>query len=708
MRLGQRSPAWDAGLEPPADNAAVDDSSPHLLDHRLAMQLTQASFLSNNLFFQMIRESPIHLVRNKSLPASYLNPALIGSLLAHSISHEKNYHHRHHSHRSIRAALKRDFGILSNRIHKDQWTGISLARWMDLIVMDEAVDANISSTQNLHTTLVPALWLMALWSLSTSSNCLLDYYMALEQTGDVHLDSKRLDDDCCSFSNHGTPVTSPPVFVEADFYTTKIQDAMDRLIHFYSQPCTRNDYRYNRRNTSAAGNRDGDSNLAARSLELVCASIALRQQSAGSDAAFPVLPNGYYAYDGGEIRADCVEVAVREIVYLLLWDGRPPGPGFLDVSRLPSTACSRMIELLKLESEYIKTETNHENIDFGQAWFDVLSNRKECMYLSKSPSGKPYELAPTIEGIATALWLLLTAGKQSQLQQTTRPWRSLQELADFWSIHRPQNPLFVREDTLRHLQSNDEVVEHETVTFGCRSSHRAIEIRLRCDCKEACGMAAVTRLAEQHVQHQLDLEQAQQLHELLSAAPAKEDIRASHDPSLAMLCLALPTKKEGLRHLQPASSSIFSMLATPLGPDRRAIPLANIDNTPSQSDRDLRELTMSRQVLKEQILQACRLCEKFPVFGAQMLCWILHESPSVVERSEYIQVGDETMYTEIKEAILALPTNILEKVTLLEAIEWNWACRHTSVARKIKQKIRKATLIESFFGFKGTWYGESV
>ncbi|KAL3903989.1 MAG: hypothetical protein SGILL_010240, partial [Bacillariaceae sp.] len=562
---------------------------------------------------------------------------LVGSLLAHSVGRQN---HTKNSRGTIRAALKRDFGIRSNYIHNDQWTGISVARWMDLVAMndDDTTSTDTPSALNLNQTLIPALWLIALWGLASSSNCLLDYFMALEQTGNVQLDSKRMGN-----GYHGMPTTSRPMFVEADFSDSKIQDAMDRLFHYYNQSCTYDEYR-NNSNHAHAG-KDEDDDLAAHALELVCATIELQQQY--TNAAIPVLPNGYYRIDGGEIRADCVEVAIREIFYLLLWTNEASsGDGFLDLTRLPSTTCARLIELLRLENEHLKEASKSLELDFGKAWFDLLSNRRDCLYLSKSPRGTQYELAPNIEGMSVVLWSLLAAGDYKQ--QLSHPWRSLHDLADFWFSVHPETPLFVQQDTLRHVQSEDKVVEHETVVLGCKTSSRALEIRMRCDWEEACGMAAVTRLSEQHSQHQLDPEQVTQLHKL-SASSAGKDIRASHDPSLAMLCLALPPWKDGM--------GIFSMLATPYGSDRRRIWLDSADKKNMANERNRQELMESQRILKEQILYACQLCQEMPRLGAQVLCWILQESPTVVERSESLLDLDKSDHSDIEDAILTLPTD---------------------------------------------------
>jgi hypothetical protein len=56
----------------------------------------------------------------------------------------------------------------------------------------------------------------------------------------------------------------------------------------------------------------------------------------------PAIGAGRWGFDGGSARSDCVEMAVREIVDLVVWDER--GGGF-NAELLPKTAVEGLKEM---------------------------------------------------------------------------------------------------------------------------------------------------------------------------------------------------------------------------------------------------------------------------------------------------------------------------------------------------------------------------
>ena len=136
MRLGQRRPNDLILLE-------QEHANQNSMDQNWANLLSRTGFLANNLFFQLIRESPIHMVRNKSMPAAYVTPEIIGCFLGHHhqqhrqqqrLSKTTKRKNKNDPNAMLKTQLRRDFGIKSNHIHNTKWTGISLARWMDLVI----------------------------------------------------------------------------------------------------------------------------------------------------------------------------------------------------------------------------------------------------------------------------------------------------------------------------------------------------------------------------------------------------------------------------------------------------------------------------------------------------------------------------------------------------------------------------------------------
>ena len=84
--------------------------------------------------------------------------------------------------------------------------------------------------------------------------------------------------------------------------------------------------------------------------ETVCARLSHAQ---APSQAKPVCPNGYYNYQGvGDVKPDCVEVAVRELMDLLLWD---PTKGRFDLDRLPADTVHPVLYELYNENKILKT-----------------------------------------------------------------------------------------------------------------------------------------------------------------------------------------------------------------------------------------------------------------------------------------------------------------------------------------------------------------
>jgi hypothetical protein len=711
MRLGQRQPQQHRAHTPQEEN--TDNH-----DHRWSGLLSSVGFLSNNLFFQLIRESPIHMVRNKSMPAVYLTPGMIGCLLAlqqqppKAASSENEQkgggsNHRKSSDnepkRVVKEVLKREFGIKSNHIGDTQWTGISLARWMDLVILDTTRNSSSDDfpIEVCQQSLVSALWLMALWGLAPSKETLLDYYEALEKAG-----------ISCSSSPHPGP-ESTVGFTENDFAPEKLNAAMNRLLEHYSSS-----------ESESAGDNEGGL-AAARALELVCAAIVLQQQQ-GVSSLPPVVPNGYFAFDGGDTKADCAEVVVREILTLLLWDSTE---GTMDVSRLPSTSSRELRAVLRRldeQKENQDTERRKEQQEeLGQAWFDLLSDLPHCEYLAKSPNGRAFELAPTSESISGALWHLLVGKDEHDASEGNQPWTSLHELASFWSdLRQEPKVLIVRHDRLKHQshEGGSTIMEHELLSLHLRDNSRAIELRLRCDFQKASGMAAVTHLTKPRQKRLLDPDQVKELQELCfrrvgnRGEPEENSrdamVRPRCDPSLVMLCLALQSEHEGplstcWEECDDVSIAFESLLwlATPYGPDRRELQsIGDGDTVGDESGYDRQILAQSRLLLKERILHACRICKTHPCSGAQLLSWILQESPVVIETSASSFSGNiqeiDPDNVAIEQALLSLPTYVLDDDFVLEAIEWNWVCirRGRVLTRAIRWKLGKLSAWEVFAG----------
>ena len=183
-----------------------------------------------------------------------------------------------------------------------------------------------------------------------------------------------------------------------------------------------------------------DSLHTAQSIEVLCAHYMFNHN--GSRQTKSPTPNGYFGYDDGAIKPDCVEVTVRELMDLLLWDEQE---GSFNLNRLPPTAHPVLYELYRRPSDdhhTLAAATDQTTQGRGQEWFDALSNLNGCDYLTKSPNGKGYELTPTMRNLAMVFQRLLlnrqsktpgTIATTSSLSWSRRDWTTLHDVRDFWN-----------------------------------------------------------------------------------------------------------------------------------------------------------------------------------------------------------------------------------------------------------------------------------
>jgi len=609
------------------------------MDRLFAQQFAHIGVLTNNVFFQLIRESPVHVIRNKSMPAAFLTPGIIGTILSHSVltsskktnttkntakkKKKKNTTHTNNRSNHILAveddeqkqkkqlfteALRREYGIKSNKIQETHWTGISVARWLDLLIVppprgaasalsssaSASASASTASLEFYHQSLIATVWLIGLWGVAPTQQSLQDYYTALERSGICRSTATTTATAATSSSLSSSAVS----FVESDFSPDSVAVAMDELIDYYSRSSSNGNSRSNTATTETE-------TTLARSLELVCAAIVLEHQnsngstkhhddssssssgsttrksssrggSSGTATGFTARPNGYYSYDGGATKADCVEVMIREIFYLLLWD-ETQNQLAIETAATNATTTNRsstnrrLPHTLRPELQHLLLQEKHNAFpsqhELGQAWFDLFSNIPHCDYLATSPNAKQFELAPTVANISKVLWYLLMTGEKTipieddndeVNDRNNHPpmWTSLQELADYWSsVDGCSQQLFVRQDILRHevaaggSSTRNKVIEHEIVYL--HHGGRAMELRLRCDWEQSSGMAAVTHLIQPRSRGRSTSQRPtidpKQVQKLLDVCYQRQEHHNNddtinndvNDPSLAMLCLAL-------------------------------------------------------------------------------------------------------------------------------------------------------------------------
>ena len=521
--------------------------------------------------------------------------------------------------------LLRAEGIRSNHVH-DEWTGVSLQRWKDLLVTvspnstTEKRESYVATCPAASSLVIP-LWLNALWEISRDKTCLLEFLLAIERATQQSI----LNDDELGNALRHDPVAqrewAAKTFAPKSLNSDAVAHALDILI------------------TSSPQN---DPAVWSQALEVTCASMAVQH------AYKPAIAPGKYGYDGGEPKSDCVEVTVRELFDLLLWD---ESNGSFDLARLPPTVSQELVGLYEQHAD-------------GERWFQVLSNLPGCEYLMVSPNGKPYELSPTLANIAEVTRLLLGARGGERAG-------SLHNISQIWANQHKKLHVSVR--VSRHRAAlGEEMVTHEIATVFLEGGKNGIEMRL----DKAHGICTVTHLRFQS--SNLDDDSITTLLSQMNDA----------DPALKTLGLAMIGDR-GLLQVSGAktnSNLLAKLLATPFGPDRRG--LLHVVGTPDLARRErdvMRALEESQDVIHRALSEICNM-QGEPALQRQLLLWMLSETPTIID-DELSRAHIARHDPRIEKMMLALPTDLLLDDTIHDALESSWAVRGKLVTRLVQMQL---------------------
>jgi hypothetical protein len=490
------------------------------------------------LFFQAQPGAPIRLTKSKSMAAAYLTPQIMGTLMGLALNKDGVL--------DVGQILFDRYGIKSNRIHGN-WTGVSLARWKEIIHLLKVVgNVNAAITDentehdNLECLLTAAIWSMAVWECSSQSRkSLLEYFLASEEVSGLEiLDPSNIFVE--KVIQADSAIQSSWILMDGDeeILSTRtrgdrskeaIQPSLEKLLGLLSD------------------NRHDASLQAARALEDVCTAILSQQES---ENVKPTTPNGYYGFDGGKQKPDCVEVAVRELIDYLIWDDQA---GKFDISRLPSSSCPELVDFYKRQNA----------IEGGEEWFHIMSDIPGCLYLTSSPNGRPYELTPTLRNIAKVCQrLMYNNGSLSKPIEEDKDWESLSQLQEEWEHGDVQ--LSFDLITEKAKMSSD-IHVHEVVTVKRKGKRNAIEMRLRCDWARNTGFATVT-----HLRLNKEVVDAALLVELLNTSMRRNN-GSIEVGATALVAIPLLSDFGVLQQCSGGNLSelVFSLLACRYGIDRR-------------------------------------------------------------------------------------------------------------------------------------------
>eukprot|EP00980_Cylindrotheca_fusiformis_P030368 scaffold24711_cov122-Cylindrotheca_fusiformis.AAC.4 len=352
---------------------------------------------------------------------------------------------------------------------------------------------------------------------------------------------------------------------------------------------------------------------------------------------------------------------------LLLWDEES---GRFDLSRLPPNCSPELVAFYHKLSKQITTEDskNADHNDVGKEWFDLLSDLPGCDYFEVGPdNGKPYELVPTMESVAKVCQHLL------MMETSEKTWTSLHDLPKAWNKSPPL--LHVESDTLLHrIPSSQKTARHEVATLQStrNSAAASIEIRMRCDWSEKSGFCAVTHLRQRRSQFE-----GAQLQKLKQCLVQKDSpFNRLFALSLASLDVGQVSKRD-----ENDDMEVFTMelLSAAFGCDRRGVVLRNQEHDSHHhqllQDGFLQEkLQENYRLLRTALYSICdRMKDPNPEKYRELLIWLLHESPVVVESSSVsgtAATAGTNFDRDLELAILSLPTHILADETVQQAL-WN-------------------------------------
>lgn len=588
------------------------------------------------------------------MAAGHVTPQLLGTLMGISLLPPEECPET-----KFRQILRDRHGIKSNYV-QGEWTGVSLARWKELTNHLRAAGVSHSeetrSLSSLQIALSTAVWSMAVWECSKSKQCLLEYFLAVQDVSGVNIFSN--DDEFVQRGIRFDPVVQAEWIlqtmdeegsIEPTTPSSLIQSSLKKLI--------KEDDAF-----------PASSVERARTIEILCATIMATQQPKSFK---PTTPNGYYGYDGGDVKPDCVEVAVRELIDLLLWDETSAS---FDISRLPATAVP---ELVALYQPVVLTPAGSDNrnsegsslMGGGKEWFGLLSDIPGCDYLSCSPNGRPYELTPTLRNMSKVCKrLLYNSGSLSTLIAADQDWTSLSSLQECW-----QGPAIqiVFDKLTQKAKMSHDIQVYEVATIGIVGTSSLIELHLRCDWARNTGFATVTHLRRFKDKDMLDKESITEILTPRQGPHQNERIQ------LSLLALAV-VGDEGLTVNNEdfgIAAFVCALLAPKYGIDRREMmQLAATSDLEREELAYKRASRQSEEILKAATIQICDFLllsqtkgsqsDVYRNLGIQLLGWLMSEKPQLDNSISSTESKAQFLLDpEVQQKILSLPRVILTDVS---------------------------------------------
>jgi hypothetical protein len=366
--------------------------------------------LARELFFQRDRADPPQPTRSRSKPAFYLTPARLGHLVGLAVSTDRQpFADLEHMLRSIGITARTTRHGYRCDVDGVE-TNVSLARFLRLFRLVQ--EALADPTHRGSSPVLPLL-LRYLWQTARGKGDLLVFLDTLHSytpvfASDGAWDGLAEDEGLRKVWLHAQldrQDIGDPVSAEA---------AASRLASLVTSPCSSPFPLTTIRDPFAT-------TATPRDVEIVAACLS------SAHAFKPAVRLRRHPYRGGPPKPDCVEVVVREIVDLLLFD---PATSCFDVTRLPPSANQALRAFYMQEAA---ESTEEVEATRSLQWFELCCALPGVGYTATSPNnGVPdYELAPSLATVSLALGQLLFGPTGADgLGKSSEPPTS-RRLADF-------------------------------------------------------------------------------------------------------------------------------------------------------------------------------------------------------------------------------------------------------------------------------------
>jgi hypothetical protein len=352
----------------------------------LARAVLPACELARQLFTHSgVAGSPIRNTRNRSHSAFWLTPALCGHVLGLAA--------RKASESDVVAAL-RSCGVESNRV-RGEWTGVSLQRFKRLVQSCSAAAGGVGGAP-----LNPGRLIMLrfLWEQAQSKRCLLDYALALEQQlpGALSAEGRRCRDDA-GFAQAWEQEYFAPDEVSEEALARASAEVL------------------------ASAPRPERAEPFARSVEALACGLS------AAHSFKPAVKLQRHAYKGGKEVGDCVEVVLREVLDLVLYE---PEAGRFRAERLPPGAPAPVRRFYNALARASDCDSEEDALGASRAWFALCQELPGLEYISRAPAGERYELHPGMANVCGALCRLsgLEPGGGGALQR-------MEDFCAVWNAH---------------------------------------------------------------------------------------------------------------------------------------------------------------------------------------------------------------------------------------------------------------------------------